>query len=141
YGRDMFNRNVDVFPQALAKRPLDTLPEAGPVQRGADDLHPCVTQGLLDDPEGFHAWNVAQHIDQRQAVQHAAIGSRDEVRAATLYTSQHGQAAPAGTRRTSQCPDIAGTVAYKGEFTGKQMGDDNLSACAGGQAPAVRVDN
>ena len=62
-------------------------------------LHRGVLQRFLHDLERLHAGQVAQDVDQRQAVHHRAVGGHDEVGAAALDLLEQRQAAAAGAAR------------------------------------------
>src|SRR5471030_912046 len=104
-------------------------------------LDPGQRQAFLDDLEGLHARQVAQDVDQRQAVHHGAVGGDQEVGAAALDFLQQRQSAAAAAGRRRQHADVAGAVADEGIVAAGQVGDDDLAGCAGRQRLAGRVED
>ena len=96
-------------------------------------------QAFLDYLELGHPGNIANKVDQGQAVHNRAILGGDEVRAPPLNGRQHRQTTTTGADGIREHTDITGAVADEGVIPRRQMGNHNLTRLPGWQHLALGV--
>src|SRR5262249_36080312 len=111
------------------------------ILRIADQFDLEVGEFFLGNAKGRNPSDFAEHVNQRESVEHAAVRCNDEVSLATIDPFKKRKCASATTALVGQNTDIPSAITNKRHFRSIQIGDDNLSRHARGLHHAMFIND